>query len=967
MEFRDLGTLLVEDDDLARPPGGARLSAILAVMLAGVGEPVSAATLVQAIWGADAPARSGKVLESHIWRLRKVLEPDRGPRAAPTVLRTDPAGYRLVVDPGRLDSRRLARASEAARAWLAEGRHDEVLAASEPALERWRGPFCSDVADTGGLAPARERFSDLRLDLVEYRAAALIAVGQPERAAYELASVATEHPLRERLWELRVLALFRSGRQAAALAAFDQVRRTLADELGVGPGPALAGLHHRILTQDDDGCHAPPAAVEDHAPVLELRLPGRRSSMLGRAADQARIVPLLVAQALVTIVGPGGVGKTRLAAEAAADVRDRFADGVSFVDLAPVRNPDAVPLAVAEALSLAPAAGMPADGLVVAHLAGRRVLVLLDNCEHLLVGVRAFVDRLLDGCPGVAVLATSREPLEVHGEHRHVLAPLDLPDHDSAPDEIARSAAVRLFLERVGAARGDLDPTGPDGPLLRRICAAVGGLPLAVELAAARARAFTLAEIATSLERSPGQLSRSGPGPERHATLLDTVEWSYRLAGPDEQLLHRRLSVLSGPFTLEAAAALCAVEPLRSEQALDLLGGLAHRSLVTSVPPGAVGRATTFTQLGPIRDHAGRVLEPGERDVAMRARDRWVRETVLAGPLPGAAGQSTHYDRLDDDIASVRAVLRSVLVDRPDPAGPGLTARLVLYWHDRERLVELAGWADLASAAATALGLTGVDAAVVRAVQGCAEAVRHDVDAARRHFSEAVPALADPPPDRVPEAARTLLVAAACAWSGDVIEWSTAAAAAAVELAGRTDDAHTALAARAVLAASALLEGETARAVELADAVLADNLVVDNQVAVLFAEVTRSIAAQFAGDGVAGLRHADAVLRTQLRLGTRNFADSFESRGTHLLQAGQLEEAARAYALSSVLSARQGRSWPWHPGTDERLASLRAELGQDEFARHWDSGLRTGRLDPTELVAGLVLDPPTVADPPFVL
>lgn len=935
VQFRDLGPLLV-DDGVARPPGGARLSTVLAVLLSRVGEPVTTATLAEAVWGADPPARAGKVLESHVWRLRKVLEPDRGPRALPTVLRTDPLGYRLVVAPDRLDSHRLATASEAARTALAAGRNDDVVAVSEEALASWRGPFCADVADTGWLAPVRERFSELRLALVEHRAAALVALGQPERAAHELAAAVAEHPLREPLWELRILALYRAGRQAAALTAYDTVRRMLADELGVDPGPALAALHQRILVHDDALTPSPAAPV----PVVPVRLPSRRASILGREADLDRVAARLVPQALVTLLGPGGVGKTRLATEAAFAVRDRFPAGVWFVDLGAVTAPASVPVAVADVLAPAPVAGTSPEELVLAHLAARQALLVLDNCEHVLGAAAGFVGRLLDRCPSVGVLATSREPLEVPGEQRMPLAPL------------VEAAAVRLFLDRSADARPDddrIDPTGPDGSLLHRICAAVGGLPLGIELAAARTRTFELSEIADSLDRAPGRLSRSGPGPDRHATLLQTVDWSYRLAGPDEQVLHRRLAVLTGAFTVDAAAALCAVEPLHPDQALDVLGGLVHRSLVTT--RRTPGRATAFAQLVPIRAHADHTLDAAERDAVVAARDRWVLDRVLGGPLPGTVGQPTYYDWLDDNLAAVRTVLRSLLVERPDPAGIALAARLVFYWHDRERLVEFVRWAELVGEASATVGETGV----ARAVQGCAAALGHDADAADRYFAEAVPALTAAPPQRCAEAARLLFVVAVCAWSGDLVDRATTAASAAVMLAEQVGDRHTAQGGRAVLAASALLQGDADRAVTLADAVLADPT--GNQLAILFAEVTQSITAQFAGDGEAGLRHGDAVLRSQLRLGTRNFADSFESRGAHLRNAGQLDEAARFYALSSALSAGQGREWPWHPGTGERLADLRAALGPVEFARHWDSGLRMAGLDPTELVAGLVGEP----------
>ncbi|ODU29022.1 MAG: hypothetical protein ABS80_02065 [Pseudonocardia sp. SCN 72-51] len=934
VQFRDLGPLLV-DDGVARPPGGARLSTVLAVLLSRVGEPVGTATLAEAVWGAEPPARAGKVLESHVWRLRKVLEPDRGPRALPTVLQTDPLGYRLVVAPDRLDSHRLATAADAARASLAAGRHDDVVAVSAEALALWRGSFCSDVADTGWLAPVRERFSELRLALVEQRAAALVALGQPERAAHELAAAVAEHPLREPLWELRILALYRAGRQAAALTAYDTVRRMLADELGVDPGPALAALHQRILVQDDALTPAPAAP----APTVPVRLPSRRASILGREADLDRVAARLAPQALVTLLGPGGVGKTRLATEVAFAVRDRFPAGVWFVDLGAVAAPASVPVAVADVLAPTPVAGTTPEELVLGRLADRQALLVMDNCEHVLGAVADFVGRLLDRCPSAAVLATSREPLELPGEQRVPLGPL------------ATDAAVRLFLDRSADARPDddrVDPTGPDRPLLRRICAAVGGLPLGIELAAARTRTFELAEIADSLDRAPGRLSRSGPGPDRHATLLETVDWSYRLAGPDEQILHRRLAVLTGVFTVDAAAALCAVEPLHPDQALDVLGGLVHRSLVTA--RRTPGRATSFAQLVPIRAHADHTLTPTERDAVVAARDRWVLDHVLAGPLPGAAGQRAFYDWLDDNLAAVRTVLRSLLVERPAPAGIELAARLVFHWHDRERLVELVRWAELVGDASRVVGVTDV----ARAVQGCAAALGHDADAATAFFSDAVPALAAAPPPRRADAARLLFVVSVCAWTGDLVEWATTAASAAVTLADQAGDPHTAQGGRAVLAASALLGGDGDRAVALADAVLADPT--GNQLAILFAEVTHSITAQFGGDGETGLRHGDAVLRSQLRLGTRNFADSFESRGAHLLNAGQLDEAARFYALSSALSAGQGRGWPWHPGTDERLTTLRAALGPAEFGKHWDSGLRMAGLDPTELVAGLVGD-----------
>ncbi|WP_158539863.1 AfsR/SARP family transcriptional regulator [Williamsia limnetica] len=951
MEFRDLGSLLIESDGLSRPPGGARLSTALAVLLARAGEPVTTATLIHAIWGDDAPERSVKVLESHIWRLRKVLEPGRGPRGAPTVLLTDQTGYRLAVSPDKIDSRMLESASVSMRRLLGENNLAEALAISEKALSRWRGPYCDDVADTGWLTPIRARLSDIRLDLIECRAAALREAGQPELAVNELAAVIAENPLRERLWVHRILGLYQSGRQAAALDAFEHIRRVLADELGIDPGPELTQVHHQILNQDDQ--LRPRTGQQIGNRPVEVRLPSRRSTIIGRADDQAAVTASLDAAHLVTVLGPGGVGKTRLATEVAFSVRNDYPEGVWFVDLAPVDQPESVPAVVANTLGLRPVADTPTTQLIGDHLTSRRLLMVLDNCEHLLAGVAGFVDQILEVSERSKVLATSREPLEVPGERRYQLAPLDVPTPDSTPAEFSESAAVQLFVDRMGDALDRPDRSGREGATIARICAAVGGLPLGIELAAARARVFDLGEIADSLDGAPGQLTRSGHGARRHSNLLETVDWGYRLAGNDEQILHRRLAVLPGPFTLEAAARLCSIAPLSAEHALDLVGGLVHRSMLVSTRPTTPDRTTSFVQLVPIRAHADRELAEAERRQACAVRDRWVVGRITDSPDPGRAEQSAYYQWLEDNQASVRAVLRSTLVDAPHVDGLAMLWRLIFFWHDREETVEFLRWAELADAAMAQMRPNAFDAAVGQAVTGCAQALAHNTDAAEKALAQAIPILSHPPEDRVADAVRILLVVSVCAWTGDVFDWALKAASSVPALAEPADE-HTVLVARSILAASALVGGDGATALAQADAVLADNIAVGNNMAALFANVTHSIAAKFSGDGVLGLKYCDEVLRTQKLLGTHNFSESFETRGSHFANAGLPDEAARNYGLSYALSMRQSREWPWHPGTDELLDEVRAHLGV-EFERHWDSGIRMGEVDPVRLIDDLDL------------
>jgi predicted ATPase len=648
------------------------------------------------------------------------------------------------------------------------------------------------------------------------------------------------------------------------------------------------------------------------------------------------------------------VGKTRLATEVAFHARTRFPDGVWFVDLAPITSSDSIPALLANTFALRPIADTPIVTVILDHLAASRLLIILDNCEHLLADTAALVDMILDATDGVQVVATSREPLDVDGEYRYPLAPMGVPAPGCSAAEFVESAAAALFLARLAHGRSGLDLDGGDAEAIARICAAVGGLPLGIELAAARARTFDLDAIVASLEQSPAHLARNGPGPQRHSNMLNTVDWGYRLAGNDEQVLHSRLAVFPGAFTLEAAAVLCSFAPLSAAQALDLVGGLAHRSLLVAVAPEARGRKTTFAQLVPIRAHADHTLTGSERTKAEVARDRWVIERILSAPAPGGADQPAYYDWIEDNEAIVRAVLRSTLVERRDVVGLTLLSRMIFFWHDREQIVEMLRWTDLAETYFRTASLDDSKRAALDAVTGCAQALAHNTDAAERLLGLAVPVLENPPDDHVQESTRLLFVVAVCAWSGDVFDWSTRAATAVVELSLRVADIHTELGARGVLAAAALITGDSESALSRASAILADNVIVGNNFAALFANITYSIAAKFAGDGITGLRYSDEVLRTQKRLGTHNFSESFETRANHLVNAGQLDEGARYLGLSYALSQRQGRDWPWHPGTDEQVSELRETLGA-EFDEHWNSGVRMGQVDPSQLLSDLEL------------
>jgi DNA-binding SARP family transcriptional activator len=500
VRFRDLGPLQVERAGTAQAVGGARLEAALALLLIHAGQAVSADALAEAMWGGKGGTRSATTLDSHIWRLRKVLEPERAPGSPPTVLRREPGGYRLVVAADRIDSARYAALAAEAGELLAGGAAARALQCAEEAGALWRGRPYGAAADRPWAAAATARLEEIRGRLRETHVGALLATGAAERALTELEAALAEEPLRERLWASRMVAYRDLGRRSDALATYAAARAALVDELGIEPGPELRALHAQLL-RDDAGARRPSAT---HT------LPATRSRLVGRDRELAAVLARLGADPLCTLVGPAGCGKTRLAVEAARQAAPGYPDGGWFVDLTSA-SPDRVLDTVASTLGL-PLSG-PADPTEALrrYTSARRMLVVLDNCEHVLDAAAELVDALLVGGSTLSVLATSREPLEVDGEQVVGLTPLPVP------------AAVELFLERL-----DTPPPADALDSVREIVAAVDGLPLALELAAGRARAFTLTEIAADVRVDASALSRVGRGRTHHRTVREAIDSSYR-------------------------------------------------------------------------------------------------------------------------------------------------------------------------------------------------------------------------------------------------------------------------------------------------------------------------------------------------------------------------------------------------------------------------------------------------------
>jgi predicted ATPase/DNA-binding SARP family transcriptional activator len=544
MRFGVLGPIEVRlPDGSPVAVGGPQVRALLAMLLLDAGRPVSVTRLADGLYGDDVPGDAAHALQSQVSRLRHGL-------SGGATVEFGPAGYRLVADPEAVDAHRFTEL--AGRGKRALGDPASAAALLGEALGLWRGPALADVLDAPFAGAVAARLADERLAVVEDRAEAALALGQHHAVAAELAELVEAQPLRERARALLMRALSASGRQAEALAVFEEARRLLADELGVDPSAELADAHLAIL-------RAEPAV---------RRVPAQLTSFVGREPELRRLATALGTSRLVTLTGPGGAGKTRLAVEV------RLPGDVCFVDLSPLGDGAQVAPAVAGALGLR-ASGPPEDRLVAA-LADRPLLVILDNCEQVIAGAAGLVHRLLASCPALRVLATSREALGITGEVLFPVGQLAVPAPDAGLAEASASPAVRLFGDRAAAVRAGFIVDAATVGAVRRICAALDGLPLAIELAAARLRSLTLDEVDARLADRFRLLSRGErTAAPRHQTLRAVVEWSWELLDPAEQALARRLTVFAGGATLVAAERVCALDDVPG-----VLGDLVDKSLV---------------------------------------------------------------------------------------------------------------------------------------------------------------------------------------------------------------------------------------------------------------------------------------------------------------------------------------------------------------------------------------------------
>ncbi|MFE7381554.1 BTAD domain-containing putative transcriptional regulator [Streptomyces zhihengii] len=592
--------------------GGVRLRMLLARLALEEGRTVSAGTLVDGLWGGEPPADAANALQALVSRLRRAL---RGHAAVESAS----GGYRLPVRPEDVDVHRFEDLAGRGRRELAAGRAGEAAALLTAASGLWRGAALADVLDAPFAGPAATRLDDLRTAVSEDRFDAELRLGRHGEVLADLEAAGAQRPLSERVAGLRMRALSAAGRQSDALAVYEAVRERLGDELGVDPSAELRETHLSLLRGE-------LRTAAERSEAAPSRLPARLTSFVGRDEELRQLAGHLTRARLVTVVGPGGAGKTRLSLEAATRDPAHGRGRVWFVPLAGVSAPDRLADAVLGALSSTDGrlydAGQGQRATPVERMAALvgsgDALLLLDNCEHLVEAAAELTAALLDRLPELRILATSREALAITGESLCHLGPLGVPTGSPEPAEAAQSPAARLFVERAAGVRPGftLDDSTLDAVV--EICRRLDGIPLALELAAAKLRSMSVQQIESRLDdRFRLLASGSRTALPRQRTLLALVEWSWDLLDEPERVLARRLSVFPGGATLPALEAVCADPSLPAADIPYLLDALVEKSLVTL---GEETGGPRYRMLETVRAYAGRRLAEAESAEAVVRR-----------------------------------------------------------------------------------------------------------------------------------------------------------------------------------------------------------------------------------------------------------------------------------------------------------------------------------------------------------
>ncbi len=681
LDFRVLGGIEVVRRGQPVPMGGPKPRLALALLAAHRGSVVSTDRLCDELWGASLPADPPGVLQSHLSRLRRILRPD-------AEILARPPGYVLEIPDDAIDAGRFELLCPRASACSDRMAKVEML---ESALSFWRGSAFEEFAEHDWARFEAMRLDELHIVAQEDLFEARLALGDHVPLVGDLDALVARHPLRERLWQQLIVALYRSGRSPEALRRAEAFRALMQEELGLDPSPVLRELEGRVLNEDPTLLQPPVAPRRS----VMRQVPAESTRLVGRADELELLTARLLIDRLVTLTGPGGVGKTRIAMRLAGDLWNEFDGEVFVAELAPVSDPGSTVGAIATAVDVQQRQHLSIEDTLVEYLRARRALLVLDNCEHLRGTIASLSERLLNWCPYVTILATSREVLGLPGEQVWPVRPLATPEEGSGPAIAAEAPAARLFVERAIAARPGFS-LGPDnvGDVVE-IVRHLDGLPLAIELAAARIRAMSAATLAEGLSKGFDLLSGAQASMiPRHRTVQDLVKWSHDLLAPNEQQLFARLCVFAGSFGLDAVEAVCADRDLDRSGVSLLLANLVDKSMVQLIDEDL----PRYRLLETLRDYGRDSLGEGERELVRSRHAAWYLKVAercgrfLAGPDEASA-----VKMLDRDFDNLRAA-HLWSVERSDPDTALRLVAALREYSFRCMHAEITIWADVAIA-----------------------------------------------------------------------------------------------------------------------------------------------------------------------------------------------------------------------------------------------------------------------------
>jgi predicted ATPase/DNA-binding SARP family transcriptional activator len=974
MEFRVLGPIEVIDDGRIVPLNAAKPRALLAMLLLRANEFVSNDRLIEDLWDDAPPATAAKVLQTYVSQLRRTLGHE--------AIETGPAGYRLRVDPERLDLlrvHRLVREQE-------DNEPENVASRLREALALWRGEPLAEFSHQDWARVEAERLHALRLDAVERRIDADLAAGRDRELIDELERLVAAHPLRERARGQLMLALYRAGRQADALAAYRTARDASVESLGLEPGASLRALERAILHQDPSLDGTRPRATTGVR--RSTSLPTRPTSFIGRTHELEDVRERLRAAdaPCLTLTGPPGTGKTRLAIEAADGMSDAFPDGVVFVELAPLRDPGLVVTTIAGALGVREEPERPLADIVASVLRTRRLLLVLDNFEQLLAAA-PLLSSLLADAGDTRVLVTSRAPLDIPEERIHPVPPLALPD-TSRPAHIVglhQIEAVRLFADRANEARADFVLSDENMAAIAELCVRLDGLPLALELAAARVKLLTPSAILDRLDAHLEHL-KAEPGsgaPERHRTLRAAIEWSYELLEPSQQQLFASLGVFVDGFTLDAAKAVA------GDLELDLVENvesLLHNNLLRT--ERMAGGEPRFGMLETIHEHAlDRLGDRGEVE-SVRRRHATSYLALAERAHAGLLGpeQRTWLERLDADRGNLRAALAWTLESGETDTGLRSAAALWRYWQLRgaaregretlERLLAVTSGSEPLRARAESRVVS------LALVQGDHEAVRRfgesslpvlrrigdvgeeasllgvmSVSALAFGDGERARSLAEEGIDAAERSGEPMIGAYAgmslgvvCAWHGD-LEEAERLLRRSLDEAGRLGNIRSVANWSRILGGMVYSRGDFESAQTLIEESLALHRTLDDPWGISHASSSLALVMVDAGDADASRRLVEESISIERDVwDVPGLIFNVEVCARLAASQGRDARAARLYSCASALgeameSRRHASEVDWID-RERDIEELRSLLGKDAFAEAWEEG-RAMTMDET--------------------